>query len=128
VTYDILSSKTNHLNFHYTKFPFTELQGKLPFSEKPSRNSCHESNASNPNFSFHLIKMDPFIIFKSVRGSTVSTVTRIYDGRSGVQILEGARELSLLQNIQISSSTHPVSNSMKTKAFSVAVKWPWQTL
>jgi hypothetical protein len=32
-------------------------------------------------------------------------------GRSGVQILAGARELSLFQNIQTSSSTHPASNS-----------------
>jgi hypothetical protein len=29
---------------HYKKFPFTEPQGKLPCSEKPSSNSCHESN------------------------------------------------------------------------------------
>jgi hypothetical protein len=33
---------------HYKKFPYTELQGKVPCSEKPSRNSCHESNTSNP--------------------------------------------------------------------------------
>ena len=38
-------------------------------------------------------------------------MTRIYAGRSGVQILAGAIELSLLQNIQTSSSTHPASNS-----------------
>jgi hypothetical protein len=37
--------------------------------------------------------MDFCISFKSVRGSTVSTITRIYAGRSGVQILGGAREL-----------------------------------
>jgi len=26
---------------HHKKFPVTILQGKLPCSEKPSRNSCH---------------------------------------------------------------------------------------
>jgi len=66
--------------------------------------------------------------FKSVWGSMVSTITRIYAARSGVQILEGARELSFLQNIQASSSAHPASNSMKTRAFSLAVKWPGQTV
>ena len=38
-------------------------------------------------------------------------MTRIYVGRSGVQILAGATELSLLQNIQTSSSSHPANNS-----------------
>ena len=38
-------------------------------------------------------------------------MTWIYAGRSAVQILAGAIELSLLQNIQTSSSTHPTSNS-----------------
>jgi hypothetical protein len=33
---------------HYKQFPFRELQGKLPCSQKPSRNSWHESNTSNP--------------------------------------------------------------------------------
>ena len=37
-------------------------------------------------------------------------MNRIYAGRSGVQILAGARELSLLQNIQTSSSSQPASN------------------
>ena len=35
-----------------------------------------------------------------------------------VQILAGARELSLLQKLQTSSSAHPASNSMKSTAFS----------
>ena len=39
-------------------------------------------------------------------------MTSIYAGKSGVQILAGARELSLLQNIQTSSSTHPAPNSI----------------
>jgi len=49
-------------------------------------------------------------------------MTRIYTGRSGVQIFAGATELSLLQNIQTRS------NSMKTRAFSLAVKWPVQAV
>jgi hypothetical protein len=55
-------------------------------------------------------------------------MTRIYAGGSGVQILAEARELSLLQNIQISSITHPASNSIKTRAFSLGVKWQEQTI
>jgi hypothetical protein len=39
------------------------------------------------------------------------------------KILEAARELSLLQNIQFSPSSHPVSDSMKTLASSLAEKW-----
>jgi len=38
-------------------------------------------------------------------------MTRIYAGRSGVQILAEAIELSIVQNIQTSASTHPASNS-----------------
>jgi hypothetical protein len=68
--------------------------------------------------------MDYCIIFKSVWDSIISTVTKIYNGRYGVQILAEASELSLLQNIQTNSSAHPASNSMKTTAFSLAVKWP----
>jgi hypothetical protein len=72
--------------------------------------------------------MDLHISFKSVRGSMVSTITRIYAGRSGVQILDGARELSFLQNIQPSSSYHPAPNSMKNTAISVTTKWPGQAV
>jgi hypothetical protein len=61
--------------------------------------------------------MDSCITFKSVRGSMFSTITRIYAGISGVQIFNREREVSLLQNIQASSSTHPVSNSMKPELF-----------
>ena len=49
-----------------------------------------------------------YIIFKTVWGSTV---TRIYDGRSVVQILAATKDLSFLQNIQNSSSTRPASKS-----------------
>jgi hypothetical protein len=66
------------------------------------RNSCHQSNKSTPNLQSHFIHTDVSIIFKSVWGSTVSAMTRIYVGRSGVQILAEARELSLLENIQTS--------------------------
>ena len=65
--------------------------------------------------------MDFCIIFKSIWG-TIVTMSRIYTGRSGVQILAEARELSLLQNIQTTSSHHPASNSTKTTAFFLAVK------
>jgi hypothetical protein len=97
--------------FFYKKFPFTELQGILPCSEKASRNSCHEPNTSNPNLPSHFINTDFCITFKSLCGSTVSTMTWIDTGRSGVQIWGGTRELSPLQNIQTRSSTHPASNS-----------------
>jgi len=113
---------------HYKKFPFTEIQGILPCSDKLSRNSCHESNKSNTNLPSHFINMDFHIAFQPAWGSTISTVTRIYTGRSKVQIFTEARELALLQNIQTSSSAHLASNSMKTAAFSVAVKWPEQTV
>ena len=71
---------------HYRKFPFTELQGKLLCSEKPSRNSCHQSNTSNPNLPSHFRNMDFCFIFKSVCGSTNSTKTRTHTGWSGVQL------------------------------------------
>jgi len=77
------------------------------------------------NLTSHFINMDFCITLKSVRGSMVSTITRIYAGRS--EILDRARELSFLQNIQASYSTHPASNSVKTKAFCLAVKWTGQT-
>jgi len=72
--------------------------------------------------------MDFCITFKSVRGSMFNTITRTYAGRSGVQFLDGAREQFVLKNIQASSSTHPASNSMKTTAFCLAMKWPGQTV
>jgi len=96
---------------YYKKFPFTEIQGKLPCSEKPSRNSCHESKTSNPILPSQFINTDFCIFFKPLWGSIFSTMIRIYTGRSEVQISAGTRELSLLQNIQISSSDHPASNS-----------------
>jgi len=55
-------------------------------------------------------------------------MTRIYAGRYGVQILARAREVCILQNIQTTFSTHPASNPVKTRDFSLAVKWPGQTV
>jgi hypothetical protein len=107
---------------HYRKFTPIELHGQLPSSEKPTRYSYQKSNTSTPNQQYHYINMHFCIIFKSVCGSTVSTITTIYTEIFGVQILAGATDLSLLQNIYTISSTHPASNSMKTRAFCLAVK------
>ena len=81
-----------------------------------------------PQLPHPCLLIDFWIIFKQVWGSTLSTMTSIYPWRFSGQILVEAIELSLLQNIQTSSSAHPASNSMKTTAFSLAVKWPVQTL
>jgi hypothetical protein len=85
---DILSFKTSHFIstmmldiIHYKKYHFTELQGKLPCSEEPSWNSCHESNTSNLNIPSHFINTHFCIIFKSVWGS-IASMTRIYTGIS----------------------------------------------
>jgi hypothetical protein len=64
---------------------------------------------SNPKLPSHFTNEYIHYLFKSVWDSTVSTVTRIYAGRSGVQILAEVRELPLLQNTQASSGTHPAS-------------------
>jgi len=56
---------------------------------------------SNPKLPSHFINTDLCIILKSVWCSTVSTVTWIQDGKSGVQILAAARERT------ISSPKHP---------------------
>jgi hypothetical protein len=95
---------------YYKKFPFTEPKGNYR-SEKPSRNSCHESKTSNPILPSQFINTDLRRFFKPVCGNIFSTMTRIFAGRSGVQISAEARELSLLQNIQTSSSAHQASNS-----------------
>ena len=108
---------------HYKKFPFTELQGN--HCVQRSRPAIPVMNQRN--LPSHFINMDFCITLKTVRGSMVSAITRIYVGRSGVQILDRTRELSFLQNIQTSYSTHAASNSMKTRTFSLAVKWPRET-
>jgi len=105
------------------KFPFTHFKEITMFRE-----AFHESNTSNHNLPSQFINMNFCITLKSVRGSTVSTITRIYAARSGVQILDEAIELSFLQNIQSSSSAHPASNPMNTRGISLAVKWRGQTV
>jgi hypothetical protein len=55
----------------------------------------------------HLILIETFVLSSNQYGAAVSTVTRIHIGRFGVQILEVATELSLLQNIQTSTSNPP---------------------
>jgi len=110
---------------NYKKFPFTELQRKLPCPQKPSRNFCHQTNTSSPKLPIHFINTDFRIIFRSVWGSIISKMTRIYAGRSAVQILAGSIELSLLQNIQTSSSAHTASNSSFFYGSKVAsAVWP----
>jgi len=94
----------------YKRFPFPELQGKLTFLQKHSIHSSHEPNTSEPTHPFHFINADFRIIFKSVWGSIISKITWIYAGSSGIQMLVGAMELSLLWNIQTSSSAYPASN------------------
>jgi hypothetical protein len=64
---------TCEIMIQYKKSPITELQGKLPCSEKPSRNSCHKSNTPNPNLPSHSVNTDFCIIFKSVWGSSQYT-------------------------------------------------------
>ena len=95
----------------YKKFRFPDLRGKLPCPQEVSRNSYRESNTSNQKLPFHFIKRHFCVIFKSVWGSIISELSRIYAGRSGVHILAGAIELSFLQNIQTSTSAHPASKS-----------------
>jgi hypothetical protein len=85
---------------YYMGYPLTELQGKLPCSEKPPSNSCHESNTSYPNNQFKFIDMDFCIIFKSVRGSMVSIMTRANPGRYGFKNLGKSKT-------NISSPKHP---------------------
>jgi len=112
---------------HYKKFPFTDFKEITMFRE-----AFHEFLSrikhipSQPPIS--VFNMDFRIDFTSVRGSIISTITRICAGRSGVQIMDGARELCLLQNVEASSRAHPASNTTKTRAISAAVTWPGQTV
>ena len=48
---------------------------------------------------------------------------RPWDRQSRLQILAGARNFSVLQNVQTGSGVHPVSYSMGTKALSLPVQW-----
>jgi hypothetical protein len=92
---------------HYKKFPFTELLGKLPCSQKPLGIPVMNQT--------HRIQINHLILLKWTFSSyhyraAVITMTQIYAERSGVQIFAAGRELSLLQNIQINSSTYSHSN------------------
>jgi len=49
---------------HYQKFNFTDFK-KSPCSEKPFKNSCHESNTSNTNLPYQFINMDFYTTSKS---------------------------------------------------------------
>jgi hypothetical protein len=102
---------------HYKKFPFKNF--KRNYHVQRSLPGIPVINQTHPIPS-HFINANCFI-FKSGWGNTGSTLATICDGRSVVQILAGARELPLLQNIQSSSSGQPASNSMKTTASSLAV-------
>jgi hypothetical protein len=103
---------------HYKKFPFTDFKEISMFRE-----AFHKFLPwIKHNLLSQFINTDFCITFISVRSSTVSTITRIYAGRSGVQILDAATELSFLQNIQAISCAHPASNPMNTKGISLAVK------
>ena len=48
---------------------------------------------------------------------SLSTMTRLRAGRSGDRIPVGAKDLSLLQNVQTDGGAHPVSYSMGTVFF-----------
>jgi hypothetical protein len=50
-------------------------------------------------------------------GNVVGIMSRLRAGRSRVRILVGARDFSLLQNVQTDVRAHPVSYSMGTGFF-----------
>ena len=90
---------------HYKKFPFTELQGILPCSEKSSRNSCHKSNTFNPNLPSHFINTDFCITFKSEWGNRVSTVSlQLNENQSFISGSKVARADSLTIHICLEPS------------------------
>ena len=107
---------------HWKKLPFTELQCQLPCSEKPSRDSCHESNTTNPNLPSHFINTNLCIIFKPVWSSIVSTMTRTYNGNLGFKSWQKQETNITTKTSRQAPSAHSASNSMKTTAFSLAVK------
>jgi hypothetical protein len=128
VTCDILSFKTSHF-ISTTKHLWCDSLWEIPFYRTSRELTMFWKDfleflswiKTHPIQTSHLILLTDFcIIFKSVCGSIVSTVTWICTGSSWVQILAGAYALSLLHNIQTNSSTHTGSNSMKTRAFSIS--------
>jgi hypothetical protein len=89
------------------------LKGNYLFTEA-FQNFLLQPNTSNPTIPFHFINTDLYYLQIC---STVITMSKIYTGRFGVQILAPATELSLFQIIHTNSSTHPASNSMKNQSF-----------
>jgi len=52
------------------------------------------------------------------------TVTRLWTGKSRVQLLAGKRDFTLLQSAQISSAAHPASRAVGTMGSFHFVKVP----
>ena len=136
VTCDIWSFKTSHListmkrcqTLFTTRISILQTLREITVFREAFQEflSSIKHTQTKPPISFHWYGLLYYL--QSVCGSRISTMSRIYAGTPGVQILAEAIELSLLQNIQTSSSTQPASNSMKTRPFSLAVKWPGQTV
>jgi hypothetical protein len=64
-----------------------------------------------------------FYLFSSyLVPSVLGIVTRLRDGRSGVQFLAGARNFSLLKNVKICCGAHPASYSMGTRNCFTGIK------
>jgi hypothetical protein len=86
-------------------------------SEKPSKKSRHDSDTSNPNLPSHFINTDSCIIFKSACCSTVSTVTGIYTGRFGVQILEKQENYLFPKTSRPAPAPPHTTNELNTQLF-----------
>jgi len=75
-------------------------------------------NQTHPIQNSHFVLLiQTFVLSSNQYQAAKVSMTRIYAGRSGVQISAEAIELSILQNIQTSSGTHPASKSIKYRAF-----------
>ena len=117
VTCDILCFKTTHListiNRYYTWFT-TRYSLSQNFKcnyhvWEAFRISCHQLNTFNPNFPSHFIQMD-FYLQIIMGQQSVQWIGYMLEDLV-FKFLARARELSLLQNIQINTSTHSASNS-----------------
>lgn len=79
--------------------------------------------------SFSMCLILPY--FQGRWDSTVSIVIRLWAIQPRVSVLAGARDLSILQNIQSSSAAQPASNSMGTRSSLLrgkvarACSWPF---
>jgi hypothetical protein len=69
------------------------------------------------------------LLQRDVPEYVVSIVTTLRAGRSGVQILAGAKRFSLLQNVETGLGAHPTSYSMGAANSFIRVKaagtWSW---